>query len=185
MTEEDRQLFMNVQYAVASSDVWSTYDWRNTKVTLLIIYQHLSMEALSPYRLYINIWLERVNMAHFLSASSDVIYNSLTQQSSLLTAVWLILLFDNKVPMKMHSIEYICVISDNVCVRSLCTIQVRVQDHSMLQNKYKYTEVWIITLTCYLPQFDILSSVLFTELIYISMMISSFEGALFNILEYV
>jgi hypothetical protein len=118
-------------------------------------------------------------MAHFLSASlSDIIYNSLTQQSSLVTAVWLILLFDNKVPMKMHSTEYICVISDNVCVRSWCTIQVRVQDRSMLQNKYKCTEVWIITLTCYLLQFDFLSSGLFTELIYVSLMISSFGGTL-------
>jgi hypothetical protein len=97
--------------------------------------------------------------------------------------VWLILFFDNKVPMKMHSIEYICVISDNVCVRSLCTIQVKSSGSYMLQNKYKCTEVWIITLTCYLPQFDFLSSVIFTELVYISLMISSFEGALFNITE--
>jgi hypothetical protein len=47
--------FMNAQYTVASSsDMGSICDQRNAKENLLIIRQHLSVEALSPCLLYID-----------------------------------------------------------------------------------------------------------------------------------
>jgi capsule polysaccharide modification protein KpsS len=50
---------MLAQFAVASSNMWSTFNWRNWKENVLNIFLHLAVKAVLAWWLYIDVQLEK------------------------------------------------------------------------------------------------------------------------------